>query len=59
MRGNKKYSYISEFKRQIEKFEQYEAMFFHLYDTTKSEFLKLRCIEKMSHMNIALVNEYV
>src|SRR5919197_3721649 len=59
MRGNKKYSYITEFKRQIEEFELYEAMFFHLYDTTKSEFLKLRCIEKMSHMNIALVNEYV
>jgi hypothetical protein len=58
MRGNKKYSYIAEFKRQIEKFEQYEATFFHLYDTTKSEFLKLRCIEKMSHMNIALVNMY-
>jgi hypothetical protein len=58
MRGNKKYSYIAEFKKQVEKFEQYEAMFFHLYDTTKSEFLKLKCIEKMSHMNIALVNMY-
>ena len=58
MRGNKKYSYIAEFKRQIDKFEMYEAMFFHLYDTTKSEFLKLKCIEKMSHMNIALVNMY-
>ena|SRR5919201_1659354 len=53
-----KYDYIAEFKKQVEKFEQYEAMFFHLYDTTKSEFLKLRCIEKMSHMNIALVNIY-
>ena len=58
MRGNKKYSYIAEFKRQIDKFEMYEAMFFHLYDTTKSEFLKLRCIEKMAHMTIALVNMY-
>src|ERR671937_860154 len=43
MRGNKKYSYIAEFKRQIDKFEMYEAMFFHLYDTTKSESLKFKC----------------
>ena len=33
-------------------------MFFHLYDTTKSEFLKFKCIEKMSQMTIALVNMY-
>ena len=58
MKGNKKYSYIAEFKRQIEEFELYKAMFFHLYDTTKSEFLKLKCIEKMAHMTIALVNMY-
>jgi hypothetical protein len=58
MRGNKKYSYIAEFKRQIDKFEMYEAMFFHLYDTTKSESLKFKCIEKMTHMNMALVNMY-
>jgi hypothetical protein len=53
-----KYDYIAEFKKQVHKFEQYEAMFFHFYDTAKSEFLKLKCIEKMSHMNIALVNMY-
>jgi hypothetical protein len=58
MRTNKKYSYIAEFKRQIEEFELYKAMFFRLYDTTKSEFLKLKCIEKMSHITIALVNMY-
>ena len=58
MRGNKKYSYIAEFKRQIEEFELYKAMFFHLYDTTKSEFLKFKCIKEMSLMTIALVNMY-
>src|ERR687888_2344425 len=35
MRGNKKYSYITEFKRQIEEFELYKAMLFKLYDSTK------------------------
>jgi hypothetical protein len=58
MRGNKKYSYIAEFKRQIEEFELYKAMLFKLYDSTKSELLKFKCIEKMSHMTIALVNMY-
>src|ERR671931_1304608 len=58
MRANKKYSYIAEFKRQIEEFELYKAMWFKLYDSTKSELLKLKCIEKMSHMTIALVNMY-
>ena len=58
MRGNKKYSYIAEFKRQIEEFELYKSMLFKLYDSTKSELLKLKCIEKMSHMTIALVNMY-
>ena len=58
MRENKKYSYIAEFKKQVDKFEQYEAMFFHLYDTTKSEFVKLKCVEDMLRTNIALVNMY-
>ena len=53
-----KYGYITEFKRQIEEFEMYKAMWFKLYDSTKSEFIKLKCIEKMSHMTIALVNMY-
>ena len=56
MKGNKKCSYIAESKRQIEEFELYKAMFFHLYDTTESEVLKFRGIEKMTQMNIALVN---
>src|SRR5919108_795236 len=42
MRENKKYSYIAEFKRQIEEFELYKAMLFKLYDNTKSELLKLK-----------------
>jgi hypothetical protein len=58
MRANKKYSFIAEFKRQIEQFELYQSMFFHLYDITKSEFLKFKCIEKMSHITMALVNMY-
>jgi hypothetical protein len=53
-----KYGYIAEFKRQIEQFELYQSMFIRLYDTTKSEFLKFKCIEKMSHMTMALVNMY-
>jgi hypothetical protein len=53
-----KYGYIIEFKKQVEEFELYKEIWFKLYDSTKSEFIKLKCIEKMAHMTIALVNMY-
>jgi hypothetical protein len=53
-----KYDYMVKFKEQVDKFEQYEAMFFKLYTTTQSEFIKLKCIEDMFKTNIALVNMY-
>jgi hypothetical protein len=53
-----RYDYIAEFKEHVDKFKQYEAMFFKLYTTTQSEFIKLKCIEDMFKTNIALVNMY-
>jgi hypothetical protein len=53
-----RYDYIAKFKEQVDKFAQYEAMYFKLYEKTESDVIKLKCIEDMFKANIALVQMY-